>query len=69
MLQDDIVSTSYLAAEYLHKQGFKKKAYVIGTPGVIKELDKFGIAHTDIGVSDKYYILSMFDVFTYTYIG
>lgn len=49
--QEDIVSTSYLAAEYLHNLGFNKKVYVIGTEGVCKELDRFGIRHTDIGVS------------------
>lgn len=49
--QDDVISTGYLAAEYLKNLGFNKKVYVIGSGGVIQELDRFGLQHTGIGVS------------------
>ena len=48
--EGDVISTAYLAAEYLKNLGFNKKVYVIGSEGVIKELDRFGLEHTDIGV-------------------
>ncbi|KAL5007121.1 hypothetical protein ScPMuIL_015927 [Solemya velum] len=45
-VEDEIVCTAYVAAEYLHEQGFKGKVYVMGTSNLAAELEKFGIAHT-----------------------
>lgn len=48
--QEEIVSSSFVMAQYLKQQGFNKKVYVVGTSGMTAELDNVGIAHTDIGV-------------------
>ncbi|GIZ03392.1 4-nitrophenylphosphatase [Caerostris extrusa] len=48
---EDLISTSYCAALYLHSLNFKKKVYVLGSSGITSELDKFNISHLPIGVS------------------
>lgn len=45
---DQMVSTSYIAAEYLKAKGVQK-AYVIGSTGISQELDKVGIENFGIG--------------------
>lgn len=51
LLQDEIVSTSYLAANYLKNVGFNKKVYVIGSKGMTQELEAIGLKYTGTGVS------------------
>ncbi|XP_053680753.1 glycerol-3-phosphate phosphatase-like [Anopheles nili] len=46
---DNIISTAYLAAQYLKNVGFKKTVYVIGSTGITKELDNVGIQHVGLG--------------------
>ncbi|XP_001603048.1 glycerol-3-phosphate phosphatase [Nasonia vitripennis] len=46
---EEILCTSYLAAVYLKEQNFKKKAYVIGSEGITKELDAQAIKHCGLG--------------------
>ena len=50
LFQDEIICTAYIAALYLHDHNFKGKVYAIGSPGLLRELDNFNIAHTDVGV-------------------
>ncbi|KAL1233830.1 Phosphoglycolate phosphatase [Trichinella pseudospiralis] len=48
--EEEIVSSSTVAAYYLkHKLHVRNKVYVIGGPGIGKELDKIGIQHLGIG--------------------
>jgi phosphoglycolate phosphatase len=44
-----MISTSYLAAQYLKSQNFDKKVYIVGSTGISRELDAVGIAHTGVG--------------------
>ncbi|XP_055626765.1 glycerol-3-phosphate phosphatase-like [Toxorhynchites rutilus septentrionalis] len=46
---DNIISTAYLAAQYLKAKHFDKKCYVVGTTGITRELDAVGIRHTGAG--------------------
>lgn len=46
---EEIISPSYMAAQYLHTQGFDKEVYVIGSNGIAKELDAVGIPNHGVG--------------------
>lgn len=46
---DDVVCTSFLAAMYLKHKNFVKKAYIVGSIGIGKELEALGIQHCGIG--------------------
>lgn len=49
MASDEVISTAHEAANFLKRRGFSKKAYVIGSQGITKELDAINIEHNDIG--------------------
>lgn len=49
MVIDEIISTSRETAIYLKRREFTKKAYVVGSQGITKELDAAGIEHNEIG--------------------
>lgn len=49
VIEDDIVCTAWVLAQYLKSINFKEKCYVIGNPSMAKELDDAGIQHTGIG--------------------
>lgn len=44
-----MISTSYLAGQYLKQRNFDKKVYIVGSTGIARELDALGIRHTDVG--------------------
>ncbi|CAG9854603.1 unnamed protein product [Phyllotreta striolata] len=46
---DNIITTSYLVADYLHLKNFSKKAYVIGSQGIADEMAAKGIRHAGVG--------------------
>ncbi|KAK5643116.1 hypothetical protein RI129_006961 [Pyrocoelia pectoralis] len=48
-VKDEVISTSYLVADYLKNIGFNKKVYIVGSTGVSQELDLVGIKHTGVG--------------------
>jgi phosphoglycolate phosphatase len=48
---ENVVSTSFVVAQYLKQRNFTGKVYVIGsTTGVPQELEAVGIRHTGTGV-------------------
>lgn len=51
MTRDGIISTAYLAAQYLKHRQFTKTAYVVGSQGIIQELEAVGIKTIGYGVS------------------
>lgn len=44
-----MISTAYLAGQYLKQQEFNKKVYIIGSTGISRELDLLGIKNTGVG--------------------
>lgn len=49
MTAEGIVSTAYAAAKYLESRKFDKKVFIIGMPGIARELDAVGIRHIGVG--------------------
>ncbi|XP_059609095.1 glycerol-3-phosphate phosphatase-like [Phlebotomus argentipes] len=49
MTRDGIISTSYLAAQYLKHQQFSKTVFVVGSQGVVQELNAAGIKNIGYG--------------------
>jgi phosphoglycolate phosphatase len=47
--QENIISTAYLAAQYLKQRDFAQKVYVVGSTGISQELDLVGIRHCGVG--------------------
>ncbi|KAL1116277.1 hypothetical protein AAG570_005772 [Ranatra chinensis] len=47
--EDDIISTAWLTARYLTNAGFNKRAYIIGSKAIAKELKKVGIESIGVG--------------------
>lgn len=47
---EEMVGTSYLAAEYLKEHKFEGTVYVVGSTGITKELDLLGIKHVGLEV-------------------
>lgn len=39
-VQENIVSTAFVAAKYLQARNFNKTVYVVGSTGITRELDK-----------------------------
>lgn len=44
-----MISTAYLAGQYLQQRNFNKKVYIVGSTGISQELDLLGIRHTGVG--------------------
>lgn len=44
-----MISTAYLAAQYLKQLNFQKKVYIVGSTGISQELDLIGIRNTGVG--------------------
>lgn len=44
-----MISTAYLAGQYLKKLNFSKKVYIVGSTGISRELDSIGIRSMGVG--------------------
>lgn len=44
-----MISTAYLAGQYLKQRNFSKKVYIVGSTGISKELDALGITNFGVG--------------------
>lgn len=44
-----MISTAYLAGQYLKQRNFDKKVYIVGSTGISRELEALGIRHTGVG--------------------
>lgn len=44
-----MISTAYLAAQYLKQRNFDRKVYIVGSTGISRELDAIGIKHLGVG--------------------
>lgn len=51
---DEILASSFLAAQYLHCRGFDKEVYIVGSNGIAKELDAVNIRHHGVGPDENY---------------
>lgn len=49
----EIISPSYMAAQYLHSRGFDKEVYIIGSNGIAQELDAVNIRHHGVGPDEN----------------
>ncbi|XP_014208928.1 glycerol-3-phosphate phosphatase-like isoform X1 [Copidosoma floridanum] len=47
--EEDMLCSSYLAAIYLKQKNFAQKAYVVGGPAIVKELEAQGIKSVGVG--------------------
>ncbi|KRT81634.1 hydrolase [Oryctes borbonicus] len=47
--KEEIMTTSYLAANYLKEINFDKKVYVVGSKGITSELEEVNIKYSPIG--------------------
>lgn len=50
---DEIVSPSFMAAQYLRSKGFDKEVYIIGSNGIARELDTVNIPHHGVGPDEN----------------
>lgn len=50
---EEIVSPSFMAAQYLQSRGFNKEVYIIGSNGIAKELDAVNIPHYGVGPEEN----------------
>lgn len=44
-----MISTAYLAGQYLKQRNFSKKVYIVGSTGISRELDALGISNFGVG--------------------
>lgn len=51
--KEEIISPSFMAAQYLHSRGFDKEVYIIGSSGIARELDNVGIPHHGVGPDEN----------------
>uniref|UniRef100_A0A6B2E4X2 Putative 4-nitrophenylphosphatase n=1 Tax=Phlebotomus kandelakii TaxID=1109342 RepID=A0A6B2E4X2_9DIPT len=49
MTRDGIISTAYLVAQYLKHRQFDRTAFVVGSQGIVQELDAVGIKNIGFG--------------------
>lgn len=57
---EEIISPSFMAAQYLHSKGFDKEVYIIGSNGIARELDEVNIAHHGVGPDENSESLAKF---------
>lgn len=50
---EEILSSSFLAAQYLHCRGFDKEVYIVGSSGIARELDAVNISHHGVGPEEN----------------
>lgn len=51
--KEEIISASYMAAQYLCSKGFDKEVYIIGSNGIARELDNVNIPHHGVGPEEN----------------
>ena len=52
LLQEQVITSAYVAAQHLKNRSFKGKAYIVGMEGIAHELTDIGITHLPLEVSD-----------------
>lgn len=50
---EEIISPSFMAAQYLVSKGFDKEVYIIGSNGIARELDAVNIPHYGVGPDEN----------------
>lgn len=58
--KEEIISPSYMAAQYLHSKGFDKEVYIVGSNGIARELENVNIPHHGVGPDENSENISKF---------